>query len=426
MISLNRWTKTLRIFFVIAVLATTVAGPAMRARADSAGPEAVITWNAIAVRTILAPPTPQSPPASFVYASFTQAAVFNALVAIEGGYQPYKSDLEPNPEASIDAAVATAAHHVLLHYFPSQQAALEADYAASLSAIPDGPAETAGIDVGAQAAAELIALRQGDGLGANIGFTMPTPGPGVWQLPTGVNPLVPWMSKLRPFMLNSPDQFRPGPPPDLNSPEWARQYNEVLAYGRADSNVRTAEQTQIARFWSSVPLIQYNVAYQQISSARGLTALEAARLMAMGNMVGADALIGCFDAKYHYLFWRPVFAIAQGGTDGNPHTSPDPTFSPLLGVPAHPEYPSAHSCVTSAQAEVFAKFLGTQHIGVTIPSTVTGIPAQYYARANDLTQEIINARVWAGLHYRVSDVTGADLGRKVAHWTLKRYFLPGN
>ena len=420
----NKSTKSLIALFMIAVLAATVVGPAIQVRAASAGPDAVIAWNAIAIRTILAPPTPQSPPASFVYASFVQAAVYNAVVAVEGGYQPYKSRLEQSPGASVNAAVATAAHHVLVHYFSSQQGPLDADYAASLIAIPDGPAKTAGIDVGADAAAELIALRQGDGLGVNIGFTMPTQGPGVWQLPSGVSPLVPWMSKLRPFMLKSPDQFRPGPPPDLSSPEWAEQYDEVLLYGRADSTVRTAQQTEIARFWSSVPLTQYNVAYQQIARGRGLTASEAARLMAMGNMVGADALIGCFDAKYHYLFWRPVTAIAQGDTDGNADTTRDPLFAPLLGTPAHPEYPSAHGCVTSAQAEVFAKFLGTQHIGVTIPSTVTGIPARYYAKANDLIKEIIDARVWAGIHYRGSDETGANLGRKVADWTLKRYFLP--
>jgi hypothetical protein len=419
-----RPTITLIVLFMIAVLAVTIAGPAIQARAASAGPEAVIAWNVITVRTILAPPAPQSPPASFVYASFVQAAVYNAVVAIEGGYEPYKSELDANPGASVEAAVATASHHVLVHYFLSQQSALDADYAASLAAIADGPAKTAGIDVGANAAAELIALRQGDGLGANIGFSMPTPGPGVWQLPSGVNPLVPWMSKLRPFMLKSPDQFRPGPPPDLSSPEWAEQYNEVLKYGRADSTVRTAQQTEIARFWSSVPLIQYNVAYQQIVSGRGLSALEAARLMAMGNMVGADALIGCFDAKYHYLFWRPITASVQADIDGNDDTARDALFAPLLGTPAHPEYPSAHGCVTSAQAEVFAKFLGTQQIRVTIPSTVPGIAARYYANANELTAEIIEARVWAGIHYRGSDETGADLGRKVAHWTLKRFFLP--
>jgi hypothetical protein len=389
----------------------------------SLGTNSIIAWNAIMLRTVITNGQ-QSPPASFVYGAYVQAAVYNAVVAIEGGYEAYESDLPLSPGASVEAAVATAAHDVLVYYFPLQQTALDTDYAASLAGIGDGAAKSAGIQLGAAAADELIALRASDGLNANIGFTMPPPAPGVWQLPAGVNPLVPWMSQLRPFLLESPDQFRPGPPPDLGSSEWAEEYNEVALYGRRDSTVRTPEQTTIGRFWSSIPLVQYNVAYQQLATTRRLDALETARLMAMGNIVGADALIGCFDAKYHYLFWRPTFAIPQGDSDDNPHTTGDPNFVPLLGTPTHPEYPAAHGCETSAQAEVFAAFLGTQRIGVTIPSTVPDIPARYYSTANELTKEIIDARVWAGLHYRESGITGANLGRKVAHWALKLYFLP--
>jgi hypothetical protein len=403
--------------------ATSTSG--MRAEVVSSGTNAIIAWNAIMLRTVITNGQ-QSPPASFVYGAYVQAAVYNAVVAIEGGYQAYESDLPRNQNASEEAAVATAAHDVLVHYFPMQQAALDADYAASLAAIDEGAAKSAGIQLGAAAADELITLRQGDGLNANIGFTMPTPAPGVWQLPAGVNPLVPWMSQLRPFLLESPDQFRPGPPPDLSSPEWANDYNEVLLYGRRDSLVRTPEQTNIARFWTSVPLVQYNVAFQQIASTKGLSAMETARLMAMGNMVGADAEIGCFEAKFVYLFWRPVFAIPQGNMDGNPATTGDPTFVPLLNTPAHPDYPSSHSCLTSSEAEVFAAFLGTQQIEVDLVSTVPGLATRHFATANQLTQDIINARVWGGIHFRTADVMGASLGRKVAHWTLKRYFLPTN
>lgn len=416
-------TKYLLAAVLIAILAVSLMSPAAPVGAAPAGPQAVLAWNAIMIRTVITNGQ-QSPPASFVYGAYAQTAVYNAVVAIEGGYEPYKSDLARNPNASVEAAVATAAHDVLVQYFPAQQGVLDGDYTTALAAISDGPAKTAGIQLGASAADEIIGLRTGDGLNANIGFVMPSPAPGVWQLPAGVNPLVPWMSRLQPFMLNSPDQFRPGPPPDLSSAEWAADYNETRLYGHRDSTLRTAEQTIAAKFWSSVPLTQYNQAYQLIVNDRQLGALEAARLMAMGNTVAADALIGCFDAKYHYLFWRPAFAIPQGENDGNPDTAGDPGFVPLLGTPPHPEYPSAHGCVTSSQAEVFAEFLDTQHIGVTIPSTVSGIPERYYADANDLTKEIIDARVWAGIHYRTSDVTGANLGRKVAHWTLKRYFLP--
>ena len=404
------------------VLAASLVRAAAPAKAAPADPDAVIAWNTIAIRTI----SPQPAAAAFVYGAYVQAAVYNAVVAIEGGYQPYHSSIPASPGASVDAAVATAAHHVLVNYFPAQQAALDLDYQASLAAIPDSTAKTAGIQVGAQAASELIALRQGDGLNANIGFTMPAPRPGVWQLPAGANPVTPWLSKLKPFMLKSPDQFRPGPPPDLTSSEWATEYNEIRMYGRSDSQARTPEQTQIARFWSSVPVAQYNQSYQLVSSSRGLNAMQTARLMAMGNMVAADALIGCFDAKYHYLFWRPAFAIPQGDTDGNPNTPGDPTYVPLLPTPGHPEYPAAHGCATGAEAEVFAEFLGTQHIGVTIPSTIPTIPARSFDSANDLRMEIINARVWGGIHYRESVIKGANLGRKVAQWTLSRYFLPTN
>jgi hypothetical protein len=411
---------------MMVLLAVTIARPATAAQAAPAGQASVIAWNSIMLRTVIT--MGQTPaPSSFVYAAYAQAAVYNAVVAIQGGYQPYGGGVPANPGASVDAAVAAAAYHVLVHYFDStgQKNLLDQDYAASLAAIPDSTAKTAGIETGTLAAQHIISLRSGDGLNANIGFVMPSPAPGVWQLPTGVNPLVPWMSKLKPFMLQSPSQFRPSPPPDLSSSEWAEEYNEVLRVGRNITQYRTTEQTTTARFWGSVPLPQYNVAYQQIATSKNLSALSTARLMAMGNMVASDALIGCFDAKYHYLFWRPVYAIPQGDTDGNPNTPGDPTFIPLLPTPPHPEYPSAHSCLTSSQAEVFAEFLGTQHIKVTITST-NGTPARYYATANDLTKEIIDARVWAGIHYRESNVKGVNLGRKVAHWTLERYFLPEN
>ena len=410
---------------LIAVLMASIGSPVRQARAAGAGGQSVITWNAIMVRTVVAVAA-QPPPQSFVSASYMHAAVYNAVVAIEGGYQPYKSTLPRSPEASVDAAVATAAHDVLLHYFPLQQTALDADYLASLAAIPEGAAKAAGIQVGAAAATELIALRQGDGLGANIGFSMPAPAPGVWQLPPGVNPLVPWLSQLRPFFLNSPSQFRPGPPPDLNSAEWAAGFNEVKIYGHRDSTVRTPEQTMVARFWITPTLLQYNFAFRQLASTKGLSAIEASRLMAMGNMVGAESLIACFDAKYHYLFWRPQFAVPQGDLDGNPATVGDPSFVPLIPTPAHPEYPSAHGCVTSGIAEALTEFLGTQQIEIDVASTVPGISTRHFSSAKDLVKDVINARVWGGIHYRETVVKGASLGRKVAQWALERYFIPEN
>jgi hypothetical protein len=338
--------------------------------------------------------------------------VYDAVVAIEGGYKPYQVRLARVPEALVDAAVATAAHHVLVHYFPAQRAELDADYAAALATVPDGAAKTAGIAVGQASATGLIARRQGDGLEADIGFTMPAPAPGVWQLPEGQKPMTPWAAKLRPFMLHSPDQFRPDAPLAFSRRAWAEDFNEVKLLGRSDSPVRTAEQTDIARFWTTNPVVQYNVAFEQIVIERGLSAVQAARLFAMGNLVGADALIACFDAKYTYLSWRPQFAIPAGESDGNPATEGDPTWKPLLGAPPHPEYPSGHGCLTGAEAEVFATFIGTKQIEIDLASTAPDVQQRqrHYAHVDDLTNEVMNARVWGGIHFRRRQVLQRNEG----------------
>jgi hypothetical protein len=398
--------------------------PVARAVPPSAT-EAIISWNVVAQRAAIKV-AGQAQTQSMISIGFAQAAVYDAVVAIMGGYQPYVTSIAPRPGASAPAAVAAAAYDVLLHYFPAQAAALEADYTAALAAIPEGAAKDEGVAVGRAAAAGLIAKRAGDGLNADIGFTMPAPAPGVWQLPAGVSPQTPWVSQLRPFTFDRPNQFRPAPPPDLAGDDWAEQYAEVQAMGRSDSSSRTAAQTEIARFWSTNAVAQYNLAFKELAEGRGMDTVETARLFAMGNLVGADALIACFDAKYHYLFWRPQFAIPQGESDGNATTAGDTGWKPLLATPNHPEYPAAHGCLTAAEAEVFAAALGTNRIEIDLTSSVTGLaqPTRHYARAIELTQEIVDARVWGGVHYRGSVEAGLVVGRKVAHWPLKRFFLP--
>jgi hypothetical protein len=422
----NRVMLLMCVMLLIAAFpVTSIARPNPIGPATPASPEAILAWNAIAQRTAIQVAR-QFPQQAVIYISFVQAAVYNAVVAIEGRYEPYKINLAQRPGASIDAAVAAAAYTVLSHYFPAQQAALDVDYAASLAAIPDGAAKDAGIAVGQESAVAIIALRQDDGREADIGFVMPAPAPGVWQLPAGAAPQTPWLSQLRPFMLRSPDQFRPGPPPPLASRKWASDYDEVRTYGGSNSPDRTAEQTDVARFWTMHPAAQYNAAFVQTVRARGLNTVQAARLLAMGNLVGADALIACFDAKYHYLFWRPQYAIPQGETDGNPATVADPTWTPLGTAPAHPEYPSAHACLTAAEAEMFAAFFGTRQIDLEVSSTVPNLlqPTRHYEWASDLMQEIVEARIWIGFHYRDSMEKGVHLGSKVAHWTLAHYFQP--
>jgi hypothetical protein len=301
---------------------------------------------------------------------------------------------------------------------------LDADLAASLGAVPDGAPKSDGIAIGQASAASLIAFRQGDGYGADIGFVMPAPGIGVFQLPAGQTPAAPWLSQFRPFMLESPDQFRPDGPPALGSAAYALSFNETKYFGAANSPYRTPEQTDVALFWTSSPAIQFNTAYQGIATGRNLNAVQAARLFAMTNMAGADGLVACWDAKYTYLAWRPQFAIPQGDLDGNPLTRGDPTWTPLAANPAHPEYPSAHGCGSEAQVYALATFLGTSNINIDITGTVPNLlhPTRHYQSANQLIDEIGNARVWAGIHFRFSVNAGVRLGQHVAAWVLQRNF----
>ena len=404
-----------------------VASPTAPAASGAArvAPDMVIAWNAIAQRTAITN-AKQFQTQSMVYISYVQAAVYDAVVAIGGRYKPYTKSLSARAGASMDAAVAQAAHDVLVRYFASQQAELDADLAKSLGVFSEGAAKSDGIALGKDAAEALFARRAGDGIEADTGFAVPKAAPGVWQPPAGQGPQTPWVAKMHPFTLEKSDQFRPAPFPALTSPEWAQLYNEVKSLGGSNSTTRTAEQTDIAKFWSTNAIAQYNTAFKSIAQSRGLDAVDTARLYAMGNVVGVDALIACFDAKYFYLNWRPQYAIPQGEADGNPDTAGDTAWTPLLATPNHPEYPAAHGCLTGAEARVFTAFLGTDRINVDLTSTVPGLQAttRHYNTADELMTEVTNARVWGGLHYRKSATEGLEIARKVATFSLTRYFGP--
>ena len=242
---------------------------------------------------------------------------------------------------------------------------------------------------------------------------MPSPAVGVWQLPAGQTPQTPWVSRLRPFMLARPDQFRPGPPPDLTSKAWARDFHEVKTYGRSDSPTRTAEQTDIARFWSTNAIVQYNTAFAQLTQARGLNAVQSARLFAMGNLIGADALIACFDAKYHELFWRPQFAIPQGDTDAQSSHHRRPELDAAARDTQPPRVPGGARLPDRRRGGSVRHVLRHQadrgrpdEHGAEPDCTrraTTSAPATW-------CEEIVNARVWGGVHYRQSVETRCRSG----------------
>jgi hypothetical protein len=348
--------------------------------------------------------------------------VYDAVTAISRRHHQPGTHLHATADASTAAAAATAAHDTLVAYLPAQKAALDTAYAATMGAIPDGTSKSEGVRVGAAASTAVVALRDGDGRNAAVTYA-PTPGPGVWR-PTGPGfaaAQTPWIARLRPFVLASGSMFRPGPPAALTSRRYARDLNEIKAVGSATSVVRTPAQTEVARFWSTNSDVQYNAGFRRFAFDRRLDAEATARLLAMGDVVASDAAIACWDAKYAYGLWRPVTAIALADTDGNPRTSADPTWSPLLATPNHPEYVAAHGCLTAAEADVFAAVAGTRRIDVTLSSTVTGT-SRTYRTARDLTREIVDARVWGGLHFRTSAERGVRLGHEVASYDLEHAF----
>jgi hypothetical protein len=404
----------------------------------------VAQWNKIAEDTVVGSGAFQAE--GFIYMAYVSAAVYDAVVAIEGGFEPYGPPITAPPGASVDAAIVEAGYRTLVYYFPLQAGNLGALYTEALGLIPDGPPKIDGQAVGLAAATDIITLRTGDGRMTPIGVTssFPTlpPGPGVWRLtPSFALAQTPWVGNVRRFVLQSVDQFLPDPPPSLQSNEWVEAFNQIKAYGALTGSARTDEQTAIAKFWSANVIRQYNLVGRDLVGA-GPDLLETARLAAMVNLVGADALGSALYAKYHYLFWRPVTAIdptavtadgfgpVPGYDDGNPATVEQTGWLPLLTTPNHPEYPAAHGVITSAMAEVFSSFLGTNQIDLDVHGfDPAGLPGnldavRHFDMPKDLRDEVIDARLWAGLHYRFSSVAGVVLGRNVAKFDLRHAFQP--
>jgi hypothetical protein len=414
-----------RVIFAIIVVAaafaatTSATSPAKQAETSGQG-RAVADWSLIAQNTIVASKFPGE---AAVYMGIVHATIYDVVVAIEGGYRPYAITPTVPPNASVEAAVAAAAHFVLVARFPGQQAALENLYIEYLKGIPDGEAKANGILVGEEVGAGMVALRTNDGLDHTVPYVQPPPGPGVYEPTAPAPPVGTRLPRVLPLALESASQFRPNGPPALLSGEYARDFNEVKALGRVDSSVRSADQTALALFWTDSDIPQWNRNLLRLAEARGLTSIETARMLAMAHVAGGDAMIGCFDAKYHYLSWRPLHAIQRADTDDNPLTVADPTWQPLRPTPNHPEYPSAHACHTTAIAEALESFFGPGRTSFSLDNIVSG-ETRYYDRFKDTVEEVNNARVWAGFHFRYADEDGSKLGRKVARFVVTTFFQP--
>jgi hypothetical protein len=366
-----------------------------------------------------------------VLMGIVHVAIYDAAVAIEGGFRPYAATPTAPAHTSAEAAIATAAYDTLTGLQPqlgANQPILDGDHAAYMAAIPDGTSKSRGIAVGAKVARAVLALRANDGRGCSTTLTdlgAPAPAPGVWQ-PAPGPVLGLCLPGMRPLALRSASQFRPDGPDALTSGEYADDVNQVEDLGRIDSASRTPEQTSQARFWTDHDIRQWNDGMLGLATARGLGLVRTARMLALAHVAGGDAMIACFDAKYHYWFWRPYQAIPLADSDGNPRTVADPDWTPLGTTPNFPEYPSAHACHSTAVVRALDAFFGTDKIRLALDSRAPGVTerTRTYRRLDDVVKDVDRARVLVGFHFLSSDLQGSALGREVARYVAHHYFRP--
>jgi PAP2 superfamily len=407
-----------------------------------ASANAVTDWNLIASNAIVVT-AGQPPPVSALSFAMVQGAVYDAVNAIDRGYQPYLPEPPSNPTDSKEAAAVTAAYRVLVGFgdlpglFPSQQPALQPLYGSYIAALPDNPpgSRAAGIAIGEATARAMLTARMNDGRFGPSPVLYP-PAPGIWRPtpPNFASDPAPWVGNVRPFIVPSAEMLRTDGPNALTSAAYAEDINEVKEVGSLYSTTRTADQTDAAIFWQDQAIALWNRIFRTLSASQNLDIVENARLFAMENLAAADALIGCWNDKYYWQFWRPITAIREANTDGNPATQADPTwlplFDPAIGVPPpplvtppFPDHPSGHCCATSAFVHTLQNFFGTDKIAFSAHSNKSGT-TRSFDRFSDALKEVIDARVWAGIHFRTADVQGSVLGNRVAHYLEKHYFQP--
>ena len=369
--------------------------------------------------------------------AMVHGAVYDAVNAIDASHQPYLVQPASNPTDSKEAAAATAAFRVLVGLFPGQVGTLQPLYDAYIAALPDNPpgSRVAGVAIGEATVSAMFTARMNDGrLGPS-----PTPysvAPGIWRPtpPFFANDPAPWVGNVLPFIVPSAEMHRTDGPNALTSTEYAEDFNEVKELGSLTSTTRTPDQTDAAIWWQDHGIALWNRIFRTLATSQNLNIADSARLFAMENLAGADALIGWND-KYYWQFWRPITAIREADTDGNPATEADPAWLPLfdpatpvcnlpsLVTPSFPDHPSGHSCATSAFVNTLQNFFGTDKISFSALSNKS-CTTRSFRGFSDALKEVIDARVWAGIHFRTADTQGAALGKKVAQYLKKHYFQP--
>jgi hypothetical protein len=393
----------------------------------------VTDWATIVPPAIHSALAPRPPANAQILHALVQLAMYDAAIAVEGGYQPYAAAIPAPPGSDVRAAVATAAYRTALaRVAASQISYLNVQYNIYMAGIPAGQAKDDGIQVGESAAAAVLALRVNDGFDAVVLYqcTSDPPPPGEFE-PNGgcgTQPVDVKVAGIRPFTFSNPTRFRPDGPTPLDSNAYTEDFIETRDYGRSNSSFRTPEQTDIVYFWSEHSYIHWNRNLVKLAIHTGLNVRDTARFLAMVHTGVADAVIAGFDAKYFYGHWRPRTAIPRADTDGNPDTDSDPSWTPLLSV-NHPEYPAAHGFWSTALTDTVARFFRTNKVVWTIETSQSAVPQlvqteRTYYDLNALQREIDSARVWAGLHWRHSTRHGGQIGRKVAKHVSDNFFRP--
>ncbi|MFL6724359.1 MAG: vanadium-dependent haloperoxidase, partial [Sphingomicrobium sp.] len=414
----------------VALLAAATLYPAPAYAAEN---DAVREWNEKAVIALVngtAAGTPGAgfaPPVAFIHLGIVQGAVYDAVNAIKGGHDPYLKGLKAATSASKDAAASTAAHHVLIGLIdqaPTLTSAvksaiktrLDADYVSSLAEIPPGEAKAKGIEVGAAAAAAMLANRANDGRFGAAGFPVGSD-PGDWRTvgPGFVNDPNGWVRNVRPFTLPRSEYFHTPGPLALTSAQYAAEFNEVKAVGRATGSTRTADQTSLANWSVPNPVPMLYAAMRQVAASKGLTITEQARFHAMTSMTGADSLINCWAEKAHWRFWRPTTAIQLADADGNPDTEADTEWTSLGAVPPYPDEPSGANCAYSGVMNSAKAFFGSD-------AAEFDIGTRHYSSFTAVIPDMIEARILLGIHFRRPDVNGAALGQSVAQFVDANFF----
>ena len=379
----------------------------------------VVDWNQRASATMVAegPATSGNPISMARSLAMMHTAMFDAIDACNPAFKRYLSAVMLAAGASPEAAAHSAARTVLAGLYPNQQSAIDKFYGEAMAALPEGAGKAAGVAVGTQAGQLMLAQRKDDGTFGVPDSYRPFTAPGTY-VPTGL-PVVSNIAMRKPFAMQSNAQFRPGPPPSLDSKIWSRDFNDTKEWGGANSQRRSAWQTETARFWEQLGPPAWNQVARSLSASQPMPLAERARVFALVNIAMFDAYLAVFDTKYHYNFWRPVTAIRNGDQDGNDATERDPTWRPLIDTPPHPEYPCAHCTADGAAGAILKSAFGA---GAVAPFTLTysAMPnvTREYSSIQQMQTEVAMARIWGGVHYRNSNEVGDALGTKIGEFLL--------